>query len=222
MDISGAASLSYLACFNNILSSQDVSKNTKLFSLHCRDNILSSLDVSNNTKLEDLSCFSQIRNVNVSDNEIILTALDPEINVANISRIIGAVLLGNTFSNIIENTVTYGYSTGFRGNGTGKLMDVTLVIKNDSFTGVKKVDGQLKRFKSGVVDTAYTGLDKFSEDGKWYYFAKGVHDSSYTGFAKSTDGKWYYAKNGVWDKTFTGMVKDAAGKEYNVTNGRVV
>ena len=74
--------------------------------------------------------------------------------------------------------------------------------------GVVMVNGQLKRYKAGAVDTAYTGLDKYKTDGQWYYFVKGVHNPSYTGFAKSTDGKWYVAINGRYDKTYTGLAEN--------------
>ena len=57
--------LTGLYCFNNQLTSLDVSKNTALKELACHNNQLTSLDVSKNTALTVLSCF---------DNQ--LTSLD--------------------------------------------------------------------------------------------------------------------------------------------------
>lgn len=133
----------------------------------------------------------------------------------------GATLSGDNLINITGVTVTYNYNTGYSEDCVAVTMDVTLRINNNSFTGVKKEDNQMKRFKSGTVDAAYTGLAK-NTDGKWYYVNKGTHVPDYTGVCYSTDGKLYYAKDGKWDTTFTGKAKDAEGKEYNVTNGRVV
>ena len=50
-------------------------------------------------------------------------------------------------TNITGDTITYDYATGYE----DEKMDVTLVIKNDSFTGVKKVDGQRKRLESVTI-----------------------------------------------------------------------
>ena len=50
--------LGYLSCFNNQLTSIDVSKNTALELLYCSGNQLTSLDVSKNTALTNLWCFS--------------------------------------------------------------------------------------------------------------------------------------------------------------------
>ncbi len=45
-----------LSCYNNQLTSLDVSSNTALIKLDCENNQLKSLDVSNNTVLEELRC----------------------------------------------------------------------------------------------------------------------------------------------------------------------
>lgn len=54
---------------DGILSSLDVSKNTKLRVLNCRKNKLESIDVSNNLELDSLSCYSNnISSIDVSKN----------------------------------------------------------------------------------------------------------------------------------------------------------
>ena len=57
--------LTHLYCYDNQLTSLDVSQNTALTDLHCWSNQLTSLDVSNNTALTNLGC---------QDNQ--LTSLD--------------------------------------------------------------------------------------------------------------------------------------------------
>ena len=70
LDLSKNINLTHLYCSENDLVSLDVSKNINLVELSCSGNELTSLDVSNNTKLEDLECF---------DNK--LTSLDLSKNV---------------------------------------------------------------------------------------------------------------------------------------------
>ncbi len=58
-----------LNCNNNMLTSLDVSQNTKLAQLRCFNNQLTSLDVTNNAQLVDLRCGqNQISTLDVSQN----------------------------------------------------------------------------------------------------------------------------------------------------------
>ena len=68
--------LNYLHCYNNQLTSLNVSQNTALITLYCYNNQLTSLDVSQNTALADLICSdSQLTSLDVSNNTA-LTTLD--------------------------------------------------------------------------------------------------------------------------------------------------
>ena len=61
--------LQILYCYNNDLTSLDVSKNTALTVLFCYGNQLTSLDVSKNTALTDLNCSNnQLTSLDVSKN----------------------------------------------------------------------------------------------------------------------------------------------------------
>ena len=69
LDVSKNTALTYLYCYNNQLTSLDVSKNTALTRLDCDDNQLTSLDVSKNTALTDLDCENnQLTSLDVSKN----------------------------------------------------------------------------------------------------------------------------------------------------------
>ena len=58
-----------LYCYNNQLSSLDVSKNTALIRLSCFSNQLISLDVSKNTAMTSLECYNnQLTSLDVSKN----------------------------------------------------------------------------------------------------------------------------------------------------------
>jgi hypothetical protein len=58
-DLTGVGYLTHLltlSCYNNNLTTIDISNNTALQSLYCGKNPLTSLDISNNPKLTDLRC----------------------------------------------------------------------------------------------------------------------------------------------------------------------
>ena len=67
LDVSGCSTLTMLDCSWNQLTSLDVSQNTALTTLFCPYNQLTSLDVSQNTTLTSLSCWkNQLTSLNVS------------------------------------------------------------------------------------------------------------------------------------------------------------
>ncbi len=69
LDVSKNAFLQLLVCSNNQLSSLDVSSNTLLEILECDNNALTSLDVSKNTKLTQLECHvNKLTSIDVSKN----------------------------------------------------------------------------------------------------------------------------------------------------------
>ena len=76
LDVSQNTALTRLSCYNNQLTSLDVSKNTALTRLYCYNNQLTALDVSQNTALGDLNCSNnQLTSLDVSQNTA-LTRLD--------------------------------------------------------------------------------------------------------------------------------------------------
>jgi len=73
-------SLTYLACWRNLLTSLDVSKNIALMNFDCVDNQLTSLDVSKNIALTKLRCsLNPLTSLDISNN-INLTELECGIN----------------------------------------------------------------------------------------------------------------------------------------------
>jgi len=84
--------LDYLYCYNNQLTSLDVSANSALGYLFCDNNQLTSLDVSNNTALTVLVCnFNQLTSLDVNANPALewlycytneLTSVDVSLNTA--------------------------------------------------------------------------------------------------------------------------------------------
>ena len=69
IDVSQNLSLTGLYCHYNQLTTLDITQNTALVSLNCRTNQLSTLDVTNNTLLQQLSCNSnQLTTLDISHN----------------------------------------------------------------------------------------------------------------------------------------------------------
>jgi len=69
LDVSKNTALQVLRCYSNNLTSLGVSKNTALERLDCEKNKLTSLDVSKNTALKNLYCYSnQLTSLDVSKN----------------------------------------------------------------------------------------------------------------------------------------------------------
>jgi uncharacterized protein YjdB len=69
LDVSKNTSLIKLHCYNNQLTSLNVSANTALTNLHCSSNHLKSLDLSKNTSLQNLLCFSNhLASLDLSNN----------------------------------------------------------------------------------------------------------------------------------------------------------
>ena len=72
LDLSVNTALTYLRCGSNPLNSLDVTQNTALTRLWCYNNQLTSLDVSANTALTDLRCYSNnLTSLDVSANTLL-------------------------------------------------------------------------------------------------------------------------------------------------------
>ena len=69
LDVSKNTELTYLYCFNNQLTELDVSQNKALKTLDCSDNQLTELDVLRHTELGSLVCSNnQLTSLDVSQN----------------------------------------------------------------------------------------------------------------------------------------------------------
>ena len=74
LDLSKNSALTELFCYNNQLTSLDVSKNTALTVLSCHYNQLTNLDVSKNTALTMLYCYdNKLTSLNLTNNKALTT-----------------------------------------------------------------------------------------------------------------------------------------------------
>ena len=74
LDLSQNTNLKYLSCYNNQLTSLGLSQNTNLKYLYCNDNQLTSLDLSQNTNLKYLYCNdNQLTSLDLSQNTVLIS-----------------------------------------------------------------------------------------------------------------------------------------------------
>ena len=108
-DLSGIeyfTNLSKLDCYNNLLTTLDISKNTSLIDLNCDNNQLTSLDVSNLKLLESLYCNNnQLTSLDISNNKV-LTGLQcmnnqiTSIDISNNKELKAVFLRNNKLTNL--------------------------------------------------------------------------------------------------------------------------
>ena len=89
LDLSQNTALTYLHCKNNKLTSLNLSKNTNLKILYCQENQLTSLDLSQNTVLERLDCSNnKFTSLDISKNTVLdkLDCSDNKLTSLDISK----------------------------------------------------------------------------------------------------------------------------------------
>ena len=100
----------------------------------------------------------------------------------------------------------------------GKSASCTITVnKKDTYTGLRDVDGQLKYFNNGNIDTTYTGFADY--EGNRYYVSNGVVDTTYTSLILD-NGNWVYVENGKVNNDYTGLV-NYEGLWFYVDNGTI-
>ena len=100
----------------------------------------------------------------------------------------------------------------------GKTASCTVKVnKKNTYTGLRDVDGQLKYFNNGNIDTTYTGFADY--EGNRYYVSNGVVDTTYTSLILD-NGNWVYVENGKVNNDYTGLV-NYEGLWFYVDNGTI-
>ena len=100
----------------------------------------------------------------------------------------------------------------------GKTASCTITVnKKDTYTGLKDVDGQLKYFNNGNIDTTYTGFADY--EGNRYYVSNGIVDTTYTSLILDNEN-WVYIENGKVNSDYAGLV-NYEGLWFYVDNGTI-
>ncbi len=100
----------------------------------------------------------------------------------------------------------------------GKTASCTVTVnKKDTYTGLRDVDGQLKYFNNGNIDTTYTGFADY--EGNRYYVSNGIVDTTYTSLILD-NGNWVYVEHGKVNNDYTGLV-NYEGLWFYVDNGTI-
>ena len=114
LDVSQNTALTLLDCQQNDLTSLDVSNNPVLTNLQCGDNQLTTLDVSNSTNLTTLYCQSnQLTSLTLGTgidlNNLTLIAIDNDPNlVIHVGATIGRVALAQSLFTQINGSISAG------------------------------------------------------------------------------------------------------------------
>jgi len=126
--IEAFVNLQELECFNNALTSLDLTSNTQLINLYCDGNQLTSLDISQNTNLRNLEC---------TNNQ--LTSLDISANTA----LEGLLLNFNNLSSLNTSQNTAITSLGVGNNQLASLdlsQNTAITSLNLSFNQFTSID----------------------------------------------------------------------------------
>ena len=100
----------------------------------------------------------------------------------------------------------------------GKTASCTVTVnKKDTYTGLRDVDGQLKYFNKGNIDTTYTGFADY--EGNRYYVSNGIVDTTYTSLILDNEN-WVYIENGKVNSDYAGLV-NYEGLWFYVDNGTI-
>ena len=114
--MSSNTALEYLFCFDNQLTSLDVSSNTALTELECNNNQLTSLDVSTNTTLISLDCsLNQLTSLDLTTNTALEVLYCPynELTSLDLSSNTALTELGCYFNELECLNVKNGNNTAF-------------------------------------------------------------------------------------------------------------
>ena len=100
----------------------------------------------------------------------------------------------------------------------GKTASCTVKVnKKNTYTGLRDVDGQLKYFNNGNIDTTYTGFADY--EGNRYYVSNGIVDTTYTSLILDNEN-WVYIENGKVNSDYAGLV-NYEGLWFYVDNGTI-
>ena len=100
----------------------------------------------------------------------------------------------------------------------GKTASCTVTVnKKNTYTGLRDVDGQLKYFNNGNIDTTYTGFADY--EGNRYYVSNGIVDTTYTSLILDNEN-WVYIENGKVNSDYAGLV-NYEGLWFYVDNGTI-
>ena len=204
LDVSKNTALTYLECDENLLTSLDVSNCTALTSLGCNQNQLTSLDVSKNTALKELRCINnnQLTSLNVSN----CTALEKlycynnqltSLDVSNCTALTDLECDNNqlTSLDVSKNTALKEL---FCYNNQLTSLDVS---KNTALTDLRCYQNQIK---GAGMDAFVNSLPQQTRASLYIYYPSNtegnVCTTSHVGIAKQKRWIVYYYNNGLWEE----------------------
>lgn len=250
-DLSGIeyfTALKTLYCYNNVLTTLDVSKNTALITVSCYGNRITTLNVSGNTALAELDCSkNQLTVLDISKNTA-LTFLNCHINqlisldVSNNTALETLSCTDNQFT-VLELSNNKALTKLWCGGNQLTSLDLSannaltaLWCENNYFPDTSVILGldeskieivfepQKKTEKMNVTDKAYVYTTKLLSipcvyTGEWENNApNGEGVLTYTEDWSSDDGTLSHSAGDTLKGTFINGLLEGQG-EYNAVNG---
>ena len=170
LDVSQNTALESLYCWNNQLTSLDVSKNTALKYLKCYNNQLTSLDVSNNTELYSLDCYdNQLTSLIPSESLRVLMCHNNQLaslDVSNLSLLSTFYCYNNKIKETEMENLINGLNVGTFIGGHNMIKNIYIFSNIDEEEGNVCTPTQVKtllRKKWEPYYLAYSGLVELND-----------------------------------------------------------
>ena len=196
-----------LDCYDNQLTSLDVSKNTALIKLDCYDNQLTSLDVSGCTALTELNCSSnQLTSLDVSKNTALktLSCYDNQLTSLDVSKNTALEYLfcywnQLTSLDVSKNTaLTYLYCS----DNQLTSLDVSNTALTSLYCYSNKIQGAAM---DALVESLPTVVSGDVMQVVYYENEQNVMTTTQVAAAKAKGWIPYYTENGLIWKEYVGV-----------------
>ena len=162
LDVSKNPELNELRCHENQLTSLDVSENTKLTILSCGTNKLTSLDVSQNTALKGLSCSNnQLTELDLSRNNKLFVFNANNNYLTNLNVDNTSIDIDNSGSTFFAKNNTYPITVG-----SDRTFDLSILPGTFDVTKATKWNGGTVSGNTLTVDAGVTKVTYLYDCGK--------------------------------------------------------
>ena len=134
LDVTNNTLLTILNCYDNELTSLDVTNNTLLTILHCYDNELTSLDVTNNPALIELWCiYNQLTSLDVTNNPALIDFYchDNELTSLDVSNNALLKVLNCAYNQLTSLDVRNGNNSTITYFDSETNLDLTCIFVDD-------------------------------------------------------------------------------------------
>ncbi len=196
-----------LDCYDNQLTSLDVSKNTALIKLDCYDNQLTSLDVSGCTAMTELNCSSnQLTSLDVSKNTALktLSCYDNQLTSLDVSKNTALEYLFCYWNQLASLDVSKNTALTYLYCSDNQLtsLDVSNTALTNLYCYSNKIQGAAM---DALVESLPTVVSGDGMQVVYYENEQNVMTTTQVAAAKTKGWTPYYTENGLIWKEYVGV-----------------